>query len=268
MDLAATFGTETPLIGMVHLPALPGAPTYEGDRNKLRGRALTDALELVESGFDGLLIENFGDTPYYPDDVPKHVVAELTATLRELGIGIDHPYGVNVLRNDATAALSVAAATGGSFIRVNVHTGVRETDQGILEGSAHETLRLRERLDTDVAILADVGVKHSAPPTDRDLRTVTAETIERGLADGVIVSGPATGKAADAETLKEVVSARNETAPAVPVFVGSGVTPENAPSLLEYADGAIVGTALKRGGEVENRVDPSRAQALVDAVRE
>ncbi len=268
MDVAQQFGTATPVIGMVHLPPLPGGPEYSGDRHELRGEAFADALELVENGCDGLLIENYGDRPYYPDDVPKHVVAELTATVRELGIGVDCPYGVNVLRNDAETALAVAAAAGGSFIRVNVHTGVRETDQGWLSGRAHETLRLRERLDTDVSVFADVAVKHSRGPTSREIEPVVSETIERGLADGLIVSGPATGEAADADELKRVVAARDEIDPSVPVFVGSGVTVENAPALLDVADGAIVGTALKTDGVTTNSVDPDRVTALVEAVRD
>jgi membrane complex biogenesis BtpA family protein len=262
------FDSETVLLGMVHLPPLPGAPRYDGDRREMRASALADALALAESGFDGLLVENFGDAPFYPEDVPKHVVAELTATVRELSIAIDVPFGVNVLRNDAEAAMSVAAATGGSFVRVNVHTGVRATDQGQITGRAHETLRLRERLDADVAILADVDVKHSAAVADRDIAAVATETIDRGLADALVVSGPATGEAADDDRLRAVVDARDDADRAVPVLVGSGVTVENAPALLERTDGAIVGTAIKHDGETTNPVDPERASELVEAVRD
>ncbi len=267
MNMESRFGSSSPLVGMVHLSALPGAPRFEGTRQQIRGRALSDAYTLVESGFDALLVENFGDAPYYPDDVPKYTVAELTAVTRELGIGVDCPYGVNVLRNDAAAALSVAAAGGGSFIRVNVHTGTRGTDQGVLDGDAHETVRLREQTDADVAILADIAVKHSAPVVQRDIQTLTTETIQRGLADGLVVSGPATGTPADAETLQTVLDARDDTDPSIPVFVGSGVTPENASALMDIADGLIVGTALKEDGETANRIDGARAEALVDAVR-
>lgn len=265
MDLVATFGTETPLLGMAHLPPLPGAPEFDGDRAAIREAARADAEALLSAGFDGVLVENYGDAPYYPADVPKHTVAEMTAVVESLAV--DAPVGVNVLRNDAAAALSVAAATGGAFVRVNVHAGVRETDQGWIEGRAHETMRLRERLDADVAVLADVAVKHSAGPTDRDLATLAAETLDRGLADGLIVSGPATGESTAPEQLRRVVDARDDTDPDAPVFVGSGVTPDNAADLLEVADGAVVGTAVKQGGETTNRVDSERAERLVDAVR-
>jgi membrane complex biogenesis BtpA family protein len=267
MDMQSHFGSDSPLVGMVHLSPLPGSPRFDGDRRQVRGRALADAYSLVEGGFDSLVVENLGDAPYYPDDVPKHTVAEMTAVARELGIGVDCPYGINVLRNDAEAALSVAAAGGGSFVRVNVHTGTRGTDQGLLDGRAHETLRLRDRIDADVAILADVAVKHSAPVAERDVGTLATETIERGLADGLVVSGPATGAAADADELTAVLDARDDADPDVPVFVGSGVTPDNAAALLDVADGLIVGTALKADGETENPVEQHRVEAFVDAVR-
>jgi len=265
MDLQATFGTETVLIGMVHLPPLPGSPQFSGDRAELRATACTDARTLVESGFDGVMVENFGDRPYHPDDVPKHTVAELTAAVSE--IDIDHPLGVNVLRNDATAAVAVGAATGAAFVRVNVHTGERVTDQGRLAGQAHKTVRLREQLDTDISILADVAVKHSASTGERPVGALAEDAIERGLADGVIVSGPATGEPTAADELRAVLDARDSCSRQVPVFIGSGVTADNAAELLELADGAIVGTAVKKGGQTRNRVDTERATELVESVR-
>jgi len=265
MDLAGTFGSETPIVGMAHLPPLPGAPGYAGDRAGIRARALGDARTLADNGCDGLLVENYGDAPYHPGSVPAHTVAELTAVCRELGIALEAPFGVNVLRSDATAALSVAAATGGRFVRVNVHTGVRATDQGLLEGRAHETLRRRERLDADVAVLADVAVKHSGAVGDRDLATVAVEAVDRGRADALVVSGHATGAATEPEALATVLDARDDHGLAVPVLVGSGVAPETVGDLLDLADGAIVGTALKEGGETANPVDAERVRALVDA---
>ncbi|SDJ21514.1 hypothetical protein SAMN05216226_101170 [Halovenus aranensis] len=267
MDPRDLFAASTPLVGMAHLPALPGAPRHEQSRDKLRARALADAHTLTENGVDGVLVENFGDAPFYPDEVPAHVVAEMTATARELSLAVDTPLGVNVLRNDAEAALAVAAAAGGSFIRVNVHTGAAVTDQGLLEGQAHETVRLRERLDAEVAVFADIDVKHATQLGTRDRATLVRETIDRGLADAVVVSGPETGEPADDEDLLVTLDGRDEATRDVPVFIGSGVTPETAPALLDRADGAIVGTALKDGEQTTNRVDADRVRALVEAVR-
>lgn len=264
MDIESTFGTGRPVVGVVHLPPLPGAPRFDGDREAVHERALADARALAAGGADGLIVENYGDVPFYPDDVPAHVVAEMTAVAAEIDAGL--PVGVNVLRNDAAAALSVAHAAGGAFVRANVHTGIQATDQGLVEGQAHDTLRLRDRLDADVAILADVAVKHAAPLAARPLRAAVRETVERGLADGVIVSGPATGEPADTADLRTAADACADLD--VPLFVGSGVTADNASELLAVADGAIVGTALKAGGETAGPVDERRVRRVVAAVEE
>ena len=265
--LCDRFSTSAPVVGMVHLPALPGSPGFDGDRSAIRDRALTDATTLLEGGVDGLLVENFGDAPFYPDSVPTHVVADLTTIVADVTDAVDVPVGVNVLRNDATAALSVAAAAGASFVRVNVHVGSAATDQGLLEGRAHETLRLRDRLDADVAVLADVHVKHATPLDGSDLERATRETVERGRADGVIVSGSGTGAETPLEDVSRVNGAVADLARSVPVFVGSGVTGDTAADLLEAgADGVIVGTALKDGGETTNPVSLERVRDLVAAV--
>lgn len=261
MDFRETFGTDAPILGMVHLPALPGAPGYDGDREAIRRAAVRDAKRLEDGGVDGVLVENYGDSPFYPDDVPKHVVAEMTAVVDAVGEVVDGPIGVNVLRNDVEAALSVAGATGAAFVRANQHLGVRVTDQGLVEGRAHETVRLRERIDADVAMFADVAVKHSAPLAERPLETLVDDAVDRGHADAVVVSGPATGERTDRDDLRTVADAAPDD---VPVVVGSGVTADNVGSLLEIADGAIVGTAFKVGGETTAPVDVDRVSALCD----
>ncbi len=253
---------------MVHLPSLPGAPGFDGDRGAIRRRVRADARALADGGVDGLIVENFGDAPFHPDDVPEHVVASMTDLTGLVRREVDCRVGVNVLRNDATAAVSVAAAAGADFVRVNVHTGARVTDQGVIEGRANETLRLRDRLDADVSILADTGVKHSAPLGGASGERGVAgdgvdDLVDRGLADGVIVSGPRTGEAVETDRLEAVAERCAERG--VPLYVGSGVTPETAPELLSVADGVIVGTALKRGGETTAPVEEARVRRLVDA---
>jgi len=255
------------VVGMIHLDALPGAPAFDGDREAIREGMRRDARRLEDGGVDALLVENFGDAPFHADDVPKHVVASMTALVRELADVVDLPLGVNVLRNDAEAALSIAAAAGASFVRVNVHTGARLTDQGVVTGRAAETVRLRDRLDADVSILADVDVKHSAPLADRPLSEDIAELVERGQADGLIASGAGTGQAMDWTQLEQVVDSRDAIDDAVPVFVGSGVTSETVADTLALADGAIVGTALKEDGRTTAPVDTERVRRLVTAAR-
>jgi uncharacterized protein len=170
------------------------------------------------------------------------------------------PLGINVLRNDGQSALAVAHAAGAQFIRVNVLCGARVTDQGLLEAVAAELLRERAWLGASVKILADVDVKHSAPLVRRPIEEEAEETLERGGADGLIVSGTATGKPADAAQLRAVRS----VARAAPVLVGSGITADNAADYLDSSDGLIVGTWLKRDGRAANPVDPQRVRMLIE----
>lgn len=269
LDTTAVFGTDRPVIGMVHLPALPGAPRFEGDREALHRVAKRDARALVEGGVDGVILENFGDAPFYPADVPSHVIAEMTALAETVSQTIgDLPLGVNVLRNDATAAIGIAAAVGGEFIRVNVHTGARVADQGILEGEAHETMRLRDHIQADVEVFADIDVKHSAPLADEAYETeALAENAERGLADALVVSGTRTGNPTPVADVQSAVDRRDRLGIDTPILIGSGVTADRVDELLDIADGVIVGTALKEDGETQNPVDPNRVAELVAAAR-
>ena len=170
---------------------------------------------------------------------------------------------MNVLRNDAAAALSIAAVTDAAFIRVNVHTGAMWTDQGLVTGSAHETLRLRRELGVRAAILVDVHVKHATPPAGATIGDAASDAWERGLADGLIVSGAGTGK----ETSSGDLEAVRRAVPPAPIFVGSGVTEATVPRLLDRAHGAIVGTAVMRGARAGAGVDPLRARRFVQAAR-
>jgi membrane complex biogenesis BtpA family protein len=247
MDLQATFGTDAPIVGMVHLQPLPGAPGFES-REHVRQRAVSDAEALERGGVDAVLVENYGDNPFYADDVPKSTVAEMAVATRLVEEAVDLPVGVNVLRNDAAAGLAVAGATG-EFFRVNVHTDVAVSDQGVLHGQAAETVRERDRIAPDVPIFADVHVKHAAQVTERPLATAFEDAVERGLADAAVVTGRATGESADEAHLAAAGELAAEQG--VPVFAGSGVTPDNVATAMEHLDGAIVGTSLKHGGTPE-----------------
>lgn len=252
-----------PLVGMVHLGALPGASHFGGDFEAVLAAAVADARALAAAGFDAFLVENFGDAPFFPDDVPKVTVAALTRAVTEVRRAVPLPVGVNVLRNDALAAVAVAAATGAAFIRVNVLSGSMTTDQGVIFGKAAEVARLRRSLGTSVLVLADVFVKHAVPPEGLTLERAAADTWERAGADGLIVTGPGTGHPASLDALARVKAA----APGAPLYVGSGVTPETAADVLALADGVIVGTSVKRDGVTTAPVDPDRARALVAAAR-
>lgn len=250
------------LLGVVHLLPLPGSPRFSS-RALVLERALADAAALVGGGLDGFVVENFGDAPFYGDRVPAGTVAEMAVLVERLrvAVGPEPLLGVNVLRNDARAALAIAAAAGADFIRVNVHTGVMYTDQGVLEGRAAETLRERAASGAAVEILADVAVKHATPPAGFDLGQSAKDTAYRGLADGLIVTGSGTGEATSLDRLQRVRAA----VPDRPLLVGSGASAATLAELLRLADGAIVGTSIKHGGRVEEPVDIARVRALVQA---
>ncbi len=251
------------LIGVVHLQPLPGAPRWNGDfRNTLR-RAIQDARAYKRGGAHALFIENFGDAPFTAAKVGPETVAAMAAAGRAVRAAVDLPLGFNVLRNDACAALALCAACEGSFIRVNVHTGAMVTDQGVLQGQAYETLRYRRQICPETLIFADVHVKHAVPLGAQSIEQSARDTLERGLADALIVSGTGTGLAADIAQVRAVRSA----CPAARLLLGSGVTVENVRQYLPLADGFIVGTSLKRQGRILQPVDPARVAALARALR-
>lgn len=255
-------------IGVVHLPPMPGDPRCPAavGFDDVRRAALADAEALARGGVDAMIVENFGSAPFPRGDAQQrtlpHQVACLALVARACAERHGLPVGVNCLRNDALAALGIAAAAGLAFIRVNVHTGAMLTDQGLIEGEAHRSLRYRAALGAQVAILADVLVKHATPLTPTDPQQATRECLERGLADAVIVTGSGTGQPISEELLRQVC----QGAGTHPVLLGSGVTPHNAPQLAPLAQGAIVGTWLKRGGRVEAPVDVDRVRQMADAL--
>ena len=255
------FGSEKPVVGMLHVPPLPGSPQNRLDRDAILDWVLEDAKTLADGGINGFALENFGDIPFYPGRVPPHTVSFLTALGVEVKRQFHLPLGINVLRNDAESALAIAAAVPAEFIRVNVHTGARLTDQGVIEGTAHQTLRYRKLLGADIRIFADVDVKHSAPIASRELKVEVEELVSRGCVDAVIVTGSATGRAGSLHELKTVKA----SAGSAYVIAGSGVDERNIGDVLKIADAVIVGTSLKRDGITTNPVDLARVRALVEA---
>jgi len=253
------------LVGVVHLPPLPGSargPTV-ADLPSILNHARRDAAAWAAGGVDALIVENFGDVPFPKGAAGPETIAAMTmavaAVIAETGL----PVGVNVLRNDVAGAVAIAAATGARFVRANVYVGASLTDQGFIEGRADTVQALIRRLGAPVAVWADVDVKHAVPVAPRALGELTRDAIERGLAAAVIVTGAGTGQPAALADLEAVRVEALDT----PLYVGSGATAETLPALLAIADGAIVGTAGKVDGIVSNPVDPARVRALVAAAR-
>jgi membrane complex biogenesis BtpA family protein len=251
------------LIGVVHLLPLPGSPRWRSDLEHIIGLAVNDAYTYERGGAHALFVENFGDVPFTKGNVGPETVAAMAAAGRAIREAVKLPIGFNVLRNDACAALALCAACDGSFVRVNVHTGAMLTDQGLIEGNAYQTLRYRQRICPGARIFADVHVKHAVPIGDWTIEDAARDTVERGLADVLIVSGVGTGMAAQVADVERV----RRACPSAKIFLGSGVTTANVRDFLPLADGLIVGTSLKTGGLVGKPVDPKRVAALAKALK-
>jgi len=251
------------LAGVIHLPALPGSPRATLAARDIARLAAADARALALAGFDAVIVENFGDAPFLRQVEAVTVSAMTVAALAVREACPGARLGINVLRNDAEAALSIACAVGADLIRVNVHTGARVTDQGIVEGAAGATMRLRRALGADgVLIWADVDVKHSAPLGARPIQDEARDLESRGLADAVLVTGEGTGRAVDLGKLSVVRSAVK-----VPVLVASGATLESLAGLAPACDGVIVGSALRADGRAGGPVDAEIARRFADAFR-
>ncbi|UCE61616.1 MAG: BtpA/SgcQ family protein [Phycisphaerales bacterium] len=249
------------LIGVIHLPALPGSPCHQFTVEEIVARAVADARTLRDAAFDAVIIENFGDVPFNKNELGPASVATVAIVADHVQRAAGLALGINALRNDARAALGIAAAVGARFVRVNVHTGVSATDQGFIEGKARDTLLYRKQLGRRIALLADVHVKHATQISQPDLAGAARETAYRGLADGLIVTGKATGEPVDPADLRRV----HEAVPDRRLFVGSGATAETVGTLLASASGIIVGMAIKVDGIATNPVDPNRAVAFASA---
>jgi len=248
------------LVGMVHLEPLPGSPGWRGSVAAAVEAARRDAERLVEGGCDALLVENFGDAPYLRGRVaPETVAAAAVAARAVADLGV--PLGVQLLAGANREALGVAVAADAAFVRVEAFAYAHVADEGWLEASAGELLRVRRALGADVQVWADVQKKHAAHAVTGDL---SLAELAKGTAfcgaDAVVVTGLRTGHPTRVEDVRAARAA------GLPVAVGSGVTAEDVGRLAGEADALIVGTALKEGGAATTPVDVDRVRALKRAV--
>ena len=263
--LQELFNSKYPVIGVIHLLPLPGSPNWTGNLTNVIERAEQEAIALETGGANGIIVENFFDTPFTKNRVDTATISALTLVVSKLNEICKIPVGLNVLRNDAISALAIAYVTGIKFIRVNVLSGVMATDQGIIESCAYDLHMYKRQLMSrndaaDIKIFADVMVKHASPMgTHSDLLFSAKDTVERGLADAIIISGKATGDSANLDDAKLL----HETLPDIPLLLGSGVSEENIRNFKEFTNGIIVASSLKRYGKLENPVDADRVRKLV-----
>ena len=261
MPVKLPFEYEPFIIGVVHVGPLPGSSSFRGRLKALIDEALRNARALEDGGVDGIIVENFYDKPFPKNRADPATVASIALIVREVSRAVGVPVGVNILRNCWMDSVAVAYVAGGRYVRVNALVEAVSTPEGVIEPAAYGLRRYMRFLGAEgIAVLADVHVKHGRPIAARPLGDVAVEAVERGLADAVVVSGELTGAEARIDDVREV---RDRLGGAVPVVVGSGVNPGNAPRFLSIANGAIVGTYFKVGREVS--VD--RVRRLVSSVK-
>lgn len=257
-------------IGVIHLLPLPGAPLglHDSPASLVQAagmRAIKEAKMLAQAGFDGLILENFQDAPFYKNRVPAETVAAMSVVAGAVREVFSGAIGINVLRNDAFSALAIASAAGCEFIRVNVISGVAATDQGMIEGEGAELLRKRHALHSEVGILADVHVKHARNLSSESIELAIEEAGDRALADGVIITGTTTGRSVDMPTLKRGGEVARSLK--LPLYVGSGSMPETASELLRHAYGVIVGSSFRKSGKAGMEIDTARLKKWAKVTR-
>ena len=253
------FGQRSALIGMIHVGPLPGAPGWSGDLGAILDRAVEEAILYQQAGFHGLLLENMYDRPYMIGDrVGPETVAAMAVLGHEVRRAVQLPLGIQVLAAANQQALAVALACQASFIRVEGFAYAHVADEGWIEGCAGQLVRSRDLWKAShVKILTDIKKKHSSHAITADLSLEeVAHGCEFCLADGLIVTGSATGQPADAQEVKRVASSTS-----LPVLVGSGITPENLGD-FGAAQGFIVGSSVKQGGHWDAALDTKQIGRL------
>lgn len=260
MNFQEAFPGKKPVIGMVHLRALPGAPHYGGSLDEVYRAAVTDLHALETGGVDAAIVENFGDVPYSTENECMTLTAMTTLAVRlraETGLRL----GLNVQFNCTEAEWCIAYAAGYDFIRVETLVENRIGVHGIAYAAAPSLLRLRGRYSAPTMLFADINTKHTYPMADQPLDISIHEAEEAGAA-ALIITGLVTGQNPSLEDVRQF----KELAAGVPVLLGSGVNERNAADFFHVADGAIVGSSFKKGGDVWNAVDATRVQRFIAAI--
>ena len=260
MRFQDAFPGRKPVIGMVHLMALPGSPDFCGDLEAVFRAALEDLHALEQGGVDAAIVENFGDTPYSTGN-DLMTLAAMTALAVRLRAESGLRLGLNVQFNCVEAEWDIACAGGYDFIRVEAFVENRVGVHGVAYASAPELLRLKGRYPAPTMIFADINTKHTYPLVEQPLDFSIHEAKAAG-ADALIVTGLVTGQNPNPEDVRRFKSLAGDT----PVLLGSGIKAENAAAFFEIADGAIVGSSIKRGGMVQNPVDPERVRRFMEAL--
>jgi membrane complex biogenesis BtpA family protein len=262
MTISNLFASTRPIVGMIHLLALPEAPAYKGSLDAVYERALREAVALQEAGVDALIVENFGDEPYLPGELSFAQLALMAAVTRDIIRAVTLPVGVNCQFNAWESEIAVAHACRAEFIRVEVFVDTVVMAQGQISPCSAQIRRYQQRLGAQgVALWTDIQTKYTTNLVPQSIQQSALDAQAAG-ADVLIVTGAATGQTTPLEVVSQVKQVAR-----IPVVVGSGTTTANVSQVLGVADGAIVGSALKFGGNAENEVSPEAAKAFMTAAR-
>jgi uncharacterized protein len=249
-----------PIIGMIHMPPLPGAPNNMLSMKQLTDFALSEADKLEKAGLDACIVENVRDVPLLKESLPPYTVAAMANVTEAVVDNTKMKVGVNMLRNACEEALSVAHVAGAHFIRCNILIGAYATDQGIIEGCAARVARLKKELNSQALVFGDVHVKHAYPIFNVEIEYAAQDLAERGGADAVIVSGARSPVPPTFERVKKVRDAIEK-----PVLIGSGIGLANVKQFYAKSDGIIIGEPDFKVGGVWG--GPSDERAYAKAVR-
>lgn len=262
------FKNSKPIIGMIHLRALPGSPLYDPiamDMKKILTIAAEEAKILESAGVDGLQIENIWDYPYAKDrQISYECTAALAVAVHEVAGKSSIPVGVNCHLNGGEAAMACAVAGQAKWIRVFEWSNAYISQAGFVDAVGARVARMRNNLRAnDILCMCDVNVKHGSHfiINDRSIEE-QARDVETQGADVVIVTGFETGSAPTAEKVESCKAAVR-----IPVILGSGVTTANAYELLKSADGAIVGSWFKQDNDWKKPVDYNRVKDFMQQVQ-
>lgn len=253
-----------PIIGMIHVPALPGTPKNVLKPNAIILSCINEALKLTKAGVDGIMIENMHDVPYLNRKVGPEIIGLLSIIVHEVKKISQLPCGIQILAGANKAALAVAYSGGLDFVRAEGFVFGHLADEGYMDSDAGELLRFRKNIGAeDILIFTDIKKKHSSHAITADTSFLeTAKAANYFLSDGVIVTGKSTASAANP---KELEAVKKEVS--IPVLIGSGISEMNLEVYFQYGDGFIVGSSIKYDGNWENDIDPERLQKLVQKAK-
>ena len=256
------FSSPKPIIGMIHVGALPGTPASRHNVAELEAQAVAEARVYKAGGIHAIAIENMHDVPYLRGSVGPEITAAMTIIARSVKAESGLPCGIQILAGANHEALAVAHAASLDFIRVEGYAFAHVADEGIIQSSAASLLRFRRAIGAErVQVWADVKKKHSSHAITADMSVgETAAAVEFMRADAVIVSGAVTGEEPSDAHISDVKRHCR-----LPLYLGSGVTAANIGNFFGIADGFIVGTYLKRDGRWTETVDPRRVAELMAA---